>query len=93
MWDATCVDTFCQLHCRRAAIESGGAAAYAEEEKYKKYAHLDSIYRFQPIAIETSGSIGPRSRAFLRDLGEEGDWGTQIVCLFDAEDLCRRPGR
>lgn len=69
VWDATCIDTFSQSHCRRAAIESGGAAAHAEEEKYKKYAHLDSIYRFQPIAIETSGSIGPRSRTFPRYLG------------------------
>ena len=44
VWDATCVDTFCQSHRRRAATEPGGAAAHAEEEKAKKYAHLDSMY-------------------------------------------------
>ena len=30
-------------------------------------------YLFQPVAIETSGAIGSRSRAFLRELG--GEWG------------------
>ena len=39
VWDATCVDTFCQSHCPRAATEPGGAAAHAEEEKIKKYRH------------------------------------------------------
>ena len=68
VWDATCVDTFCQSHCPRAITEPGGAAAHAEEEKIKKYAHLDSIYVFQPVAIETCGSIGPVSKPFLRDL-------------------------
>ena len=68
VWDATCVDTFCQSHCPRAVTEPGGAAAHAEEEKIKKYAHLDSIYIFQSVAIETCGSIGSVSKSFLRDL-------------------------
>ena len=68
VWDVTCVDTFCQSHCPRAVTEPGGAAAHVEEEKIKKYAHLDSIYIFQPVAIETCGSIGPVSKPFLRDL-------------------------
>ena len=67
VWDATCVDTFCQSHRRRAATEPGGAAAHAEEEKAKKYAHLDSMYLFQPVALETCGTIGPKSRDFLRE--------------------------
>ena len=70
VWDTTCIDTFCQSHSRRAAIEPGGAAAHAEEEKAKKYAHLDRIYRFQPVAMETCGSIGPKSRDFLRELSK-----------------------
>ena len=48
----------------------GGAAAHAEEEKAKKYAHLDSMYLFQPVALETCGTIGPKSRDFLRELGQ-----------------------
>ena len=69
--DATCVDTFCQSHCPRVVTEPGGAAAHAEEEKIKKYAHLDTIFIFQPVDIETCGSIGPVSKPFLRDLGRQ----------------------
>ena len=69
VWDATCVDTFCQSHCPRTITEPGGAAAHAEVEKIKKYAHLNSIYIFQPVTIEKCGSIGPLSKPFLRDLG------------------------
>ena len=69
VWDATCVDTFCQSHRRRCATEAGAASAYAEEEKKKKYAHLSHSYFFQPVAVETSGSVGVESMAFLKDLG------------------------
>ena len=41
VWDATCVDTFCGSHCQVIAKEAGGAAAHAETEKSKKYAHLN----------------------------------------------------
>ena len=70
VWDATCVDTFCQSHCRRAATEPGGVVAHDEDEKAKKYAHLDSMYLFQPVALETYGTIAAKSRDFLRELGQ-----------------------
>ena len=70
VWDATCIDTFCQLHSQRAAVEPEGAATHAEEEKAKKYAHLDSFYQFQQVAMETCGSIGPKSRALLREVSK-----------------------
>ena len=41
VWDATCVDTSCDSHRTASAKEGGGAAAHAESEKAKKYAHLD----------------------------------------------------
>ena len=69
VWDATCVDTFCHSVKQKAAQEAGGAATHAEKEKVKKYAHLDYAYIFQPIAFETSGTIGYDSMCFLRDLG------------------------
>ena len=69
VWDATCVDTFCHSVKQKAAQEAGGAATHAEKEKVKKYAHLDHAYIFQPIAFETSGTIGYDSMCFLRDLG------------------------
>ena len=65
VWDAMYIDTFCQSNVRRAANEAGGTAAYAEEMKERKYSHLGNMYFFQPIAVETCGSIGPSSMAFL----------------------------
>ena len=41
VWDATCVDTFCESPRQRAAQEEGGTAAHAEKEKARKYVHLD----------------------------------------------------
>jgi hypothetical protein len=69
VWDATCVDSFCPSNQLRASLEPGGAAAHAELEKARKYAHLDHTYHFQPVAMETCGSFGPDSRSFLQDLG------------------------
>ena len=70
VWDVTCiyaiVDTFCSS-CRSAlAKEAGGTAAIAEREKARKYEHLDRSYSFQPIAVETCGSMTPDSLCFLR---------------------------
>ena len=69
VWDATCMDTFCDSHKSASAREAGGAAITAEKDKSRKYAHLDKAYLFQPIAVETCGSMGPDTLSFLRDLG------------------------
>ena len=69
VWDATCVDTFCPSNLHRASSEPGGAAAHAEVEKVKKYSHLDRLYQFQAVAVESGGTIGPLSKTFLRHLG------------------------
>ena len=44
-------------------------AALAEERKKNIYAHLDPSHSFTPVAVETSGVVGPQSLAFLKDLG------------------------
>ena len=69
VWDATCVDTFCESHKHKCASECGAAAAHAEGEKAGKYSSLDHAYSFQPIAIETSASVGSSTMSFLRALG------------------------
>ena len=69
VWDATCVDTFCASNLRHSSTCPGGAAAMAESVKANKYAQLDPVYQFQPIAVETCGSIGPDSLSFLKALG------------------------
>ena len=40
-------------------------AELAEVKKDQKYSLLGATYLFTPVAIETSGAIGPRSRVFL----------------------------
>ena len=69
MWDATCPDTFAPSHSSLACVEACAVAAQADVKKYSKYCHLDSRYTFVPVAIETSGAMGPRSTEFLKELG------------------------
>ena len=70
VWDATCVDTFCASALINAAITPGSAAASAEDRKRSKYASLADRYQFEPIAVETSGVLGPSTTAFLQRLGK-----------------------
>ena len=51
----------------RAGILS--AATVAEEEKRKFYSSLQSRYRFEPLAIETSGAYGKSSAKLVAELG------------------------
>ena len=69
VWDATCPDSFAASHRSHAAHGAGCVAGHAERKKSEKYAHLAPTYQFQPVAIETSGAIGPSSRVFIRELG------------------------
>ena len=69
MWYATCPDTFAPSHRGHATRSTGCVGEQAEGKKAEKYAHLAPAYLFQPVAIETSGAIGSRSRAFLCELG------------------------
>ena len=69
VWDATCPDTFAPSYLSSATREAGAVAALAEVRKKDRYAHLDCTHSFTPVAIETSGVIGPESMAFLKDLG------------------------
>ena len=52
-----------------ASIRTGAVAAAAEERKVAKYMVLGHSHSFTPVAIETLGAIGPKSLAFIRDLG------------------------
>ena len=67
VWDATCVDTFCQSHWQ--SQEELLHMLKFQEDKAKKYAPLDSMYLFKPVTLETDGTIGPKSRDILRELG------------------------
>ena len=68
-WDSTCVDTFSQSSVIECALSPGAAAAAAEERKRARYSALTDRYRFEPVAVETTGVIGLSSFALLREIG------------------------
>ena len=68
-WDATCTDTFSRTHVNNSAVSPGHAACEAESLKRRKYASLVDRYRFEPVAVETSGVIGKSSGLLLDEIG------------------------
>ena len=65
VWDATCSDTFAYFNLSAAVIEAGAVALQTEKLKNNKYSHLDSAYKFVPVAVETCGFFGPQTKAFF----------------------------
>ena len=81
LWDATCTDTFSPGNLVSSAVSPGSAARSAEESKVAKYASLTDRFHFVPVAIETSGVLGPLSLRFLENLGHKaalGETRTQV---------------
>ena len=62
-WDATCTNTFSESSINETALEAGRAAEKAENAKRIKYPDLVRNFRFEPVAIETSGVFGPSTRS------------------------------
>ena len=69
MWDATCVNTFADTHLLDCASAAGAAARAAEERKRQHYAELAQRYDFTPLAVETSGVLGPSFNCLIQDIG------------------------
>ena len=69
-WDATCINTFGESYVNDTAIEVGHAAAKAENTKRAKYPDLVRRFRFEPIAIETSGVFGPSTKNIVYEIGK-----------------------
>ena len=69
MWDATCVNTFSTTNIINCATAVGAAAIAAEERKRRRYAALALRYDFVPLAVETSGVVGPAFNDLLQDIG------------------------
>ena len=70
VWDVTCSDTLAPAYRCDAVIASGAVASLAERRKESKYSHLSQMYKFVPIAIETLGVMGPKTRDFIKCLGK-----------------------
>ena len=69
-WDATCVNTFAESSVFGSAVVAGHAADKAEVSKRAKYTALASTYRFEPIAIETTGVFGPTTKNIVWEIGK-----------------------
>ena len=69
VWDATCVNTFCNSQVIGCASSAGAAARAAETSKRQRYAALAQRYEFAPLAVETSGVLGPSFGELLQDIG------------------------
>merc|ERR1712212_183213 len=51
------------------ATRPGAAAEAAEKRKRDKYAQISQTHRFEPLAVETTGVLGPSSLKFVAELG------------------------
>ena len=69
-WDATCPDTFAPTHIDLAGREAGAVAKQAKGMKKAKYSELSTTHLFIPVAVETSGALGPEACNFLQELGQ-----------------------
>ena len=68
-WDATCWDTYSASSIAETAHTPGSAANRAEDHKRKFYSGLQSRYRFEPIAFETTGVMGKTSAKLITEIG------------------------
>ena len=68
-WDVTVTHTLAASHLSSSAREAGVAAELAANRKSAKYADLPQSQLFQPIALETLGSMNSSTVSFFSDLG------------------------
>ena len=69
VWDATCTDTYAETNLNGSAVSPGSAARKAEERKRSKYPDMVARYRFEPIAVETTGVYGNSTEALISEIG------------------------
>jgi hypothetical protein len=69
IWDFTCTDTFAPSYISKTSIIPGSAATLREDDKTRKYGNLLDSFVFIPVAIETTGVVGPKGLKFLQDVG------------------------
>ena len=68
-WDVTVPDTLAPSHVQATAASAGASASSSEALKSAKYADLATSHVFIPLAFETLGSWGERTRHFVAELG------------------------
>uniref|UniRef100_A0A1X7TN01 Uncharacterized protein n=1 Tax=Amphimedon queenslandica TaxID=400682 RepID=A0A1X7TN01_AMPQE len=68
LWDATVPDSLAVSYRSQAIAATGAVAAFAESRKMSKYTNLPQSLLFCPLAIESLGALGPRSRHLIHHL-------------------------
>ena len=63
------MNTFCESYVNGSAVEAGHSATKAESTKRNKYLLIGNRYRFEPVAIETSGVFGSSTRNIVNEIG------------------------
>ena len=71
VWDATSTDTYAPSYAVSATSDAGAVAAMAKMRKRAKYSNLDPAHYFQPMPVEASGTFGPNTFPFLKELGRK----------------------
>jgi len=68
-WDVTVAHTLAASYISSTARKAGVAAEMAATQKSAKYADVSRLHHFQPIALETLGSMNSSAISFFQDLG------------------------
>jgi len=68
-WNITVVSKLAQSYLHASSHLAGGAAELAISRKEAKYASLSQSFLFQPVTLETLGSVAPSSSDFLSEVG------------------------
>lgn len=69
VYDVTTSCTLAHSHVEHCSAKAGAAANVAERQKVAKYRELSTRFIVMPVAFETMGSIGDKTRDFIDDLG------------------------
>ena len=55
--------------CSKTTVLTASSHTPLFSRKVNKYANLGQVYLFMPVAIETLGAFGPKTLAFVKELG------------------------
>ena len=85
-WDVTVICPLADSYVAAAAREAGSAAEEAAIRKTEKYSNIQAHHIFQPVAVESLGSINASGRVFLsklsRKLADQSGDDREISFLF-----------
>ena len=69
VWDVTCVDTLAKSYIVGCLDSPGYAANEAEKKKIAKYQDLEGRFNFTPLAFETLGPWGLKTKETIAEIG------------------------